>query len=68
MQNLVSLGLKAKHREISQMFSYVGQCKTGDPQGGAKFDPRAIIWALLVEAYYIKLHAKFGNPWPYGYV
>ena len=30
--------------------SYIGQCKTSDPWGGVKFDPRAIIWALLVEA------------------
>ena len=36
------------------------------PQGWAKFDPRAIFWALLVEAHEIRPHAKFGKPRPYG--
>ena len=34
----------------------------------AKSDPTAIIWALLVEAYYIKLLTKFCKLKPYGYV
>ena len=36
--------------------------------GGAKFDPRARIWTLLVEAHKIKLHAQFGKPRPNGYI
>ena len=40
----------ARYREISKT-PYKGRCKTTDPRGGAKFDPRAIIWALLVEAH-----------------
>ena len=30
---------------------YRPMCKTSDPRSGAKFDPRAIIWILLVEAH-----------------
>ena len=40
--------------------------KTYDPWGGANFDHRAIIWAILVEAHQMRLHAKFGKPRPYG--
>ena len=32
-------------------FPYISLGKTCDPQGGAKFDPRAKIWTLLVEAH-----------------
>ena len=64
MQNLVRLGLQGD----LAIFPSISQCKTCNPRGGAKFDPRAIPWALLVEAHYIKLHAKFGEPRPYGYV
>ena len=64
MQNLASLGLMDRYREILK-FSLYNPCKTCDPQGGAKFDPRAIFWALLVEAYETRLHAKFGKPRPY---
>ena len=68
MQNLVSLGVMARYREISKVFPHINQCKTSDPRGGAKFDPRAIIWALLVEAHEIKLHAIFSKLRPHGYV
>ena len=68
MQNLVSLDLTARNREIWQVFPLYDQCKTCDPRGGAKFYPRAIIWALLVESHKIKLHAKFGKPRPHGYI
>ena len=47
-------------------FPYISQWKTCDPWGGAKFDPRAISWALLVEDHKIKVHGKFGKPRPYG--
>ena len=30
-------------------FRYVNPCKTCDPWGGAKFDPRVIIWTLVVD-------------------
>ena len=33
------------------IFPNINPCKTCDPRGGAKFDPRAIPWALLVEAH-----------------
>ena len=49
-------------------FPYIIPCKTCDPWDGAKFDQRAMIWTLLVEAHLIKLHAKFSKPMPYGYV
>ena len=32
-------------------FPYITPCKSCEPQGGAKFDPKAISWALLVEAH-----------------
>ena len=51
MQNLVSLGLKAKYRESSQIFPIEAKLKLVTPGAGAKFDPKAIIWALLVEAH-----------------
>ena len=65
MQNLVSLGLMARYMKISEVFYNISQFKSCDSQGGAKFDPRAIIWALLVEAHWIGLHAKFSRPRPY---
>ena len=55
----------ARYREISKVFP-ISPNETCDPRGGAKFHPRAIIWALLVQAYEIKLHALFGKPRPYG--
>ena len=53
MQNLVSLGLMARHKGDFAIFPYISPCKTCDPQGRgrAKFDPRAIPWALLVEVH-----------------
>ena len=55
----LSLGPMARYRAISP---YISQCKTSDPRGGAKSDPRAIIWALLIHIHYMKLHAKFSKP------
>ena len=46
MQNLVALGFMAMYREISKVFP-LSPRKTSDPWGVAKFDHRAIIWALL---------------------
>ena len=68
MQNLLSLGLMARYREFPIVSPYISLNKTWDPQDGAKFDPRAIILALLVQAYLIRLLAKFGKPRPYGQV
>ena len=58
----------ARYREIWQSFPIQAHVKLVIPRGGAKFDPGAIPWALLVEAqaHYIKLHAKFSKPRPYG--
>ena len=39
MQNLVSLGLMARYREIWQFFPYISPYETCDPRGGAKFHP-----------------------------
>ena len=33
-------------------------CKTSDPWSGAIFDPRAIIWIILVDVHKIKLHTN----------
>ena len=38
--------------------------KTSDHWGGAIFDPRAIIWIILVEVHKIKLHTKYQRPGP----
>ena len=38
--------------------------KTSDIWGGAIFDPRAIIWKILVEVHKIKLHTKYQMPGP----
>ena len=57
----------ARYWEISKVIPIVSPYKTCDPRGGVKFDPMATIWALWVEAYYIKPHAKFGKPRPHGY-
>ena len=39
-------------------------CKTNEPQGRASFDLRAIIWTILVEVHYMKLHTKYQRPRP----
>ena len=41
------------------MFYYIFLCKTADHWGGANFDPRDIIWAILVEVYNTMLHTKY---------
>ena len=52
MQNLVAIGFMVRYREISEAFPIdITPCKSCEPQGGAKFDPGAISWALLVEAH-----------------
>ena len=51
MQSLVALGFVAMYSEISKVFPLSGQIKLVTPHIGAKFDPRAIIWALLVEVH-----------------
>ena len=66
MQKFESLGLMCRYKEISKVFSILAHVKLVTPKGGAKFDPRALISALLVEANYIGLHAKLGKPRPYG--
>ena len=40
----------ARYREIWQVFPLEAHVKL-DLRGSAKFDPRAIFWALSVEAY-----------------
>ena len=40
-------------------FYYIFLCKTADHWGGANFDPRDIIWAILVEVYNTMLHTKY---------
>ena len=65
MQNLASLGPIARYKEISKVPPI--KCnETCDRQGGANFDPGAIIWALSIEAHQIPLYAQFGKPRPYG--
>ena len=61
MQNLVSLGLMARYREIWQVFPIQAHAKLVTPEAGPNLNPRAIIWALLVDGI-------FGNPRPHGYV
>ena len=56
----------ARYREIWQIFPMLAFVELVTPRGGAKFDPDALHWALLVEAHKIKKHAKFGKPRPYG--
>jgi hypothetical protein len=33
--------------------------KINDPRGGTNFDPRAIIWTILVEVHFVKFHAIY---------
>ena len=35
--------------------------KINDPRGGTNFDPRAIIWTILLEVHYTMFHAKYLN-------
>ena len=47
-------GVKKKLPQNPQLyttFPYASPCKTCDPRGWAKFDPRGMLLALLVEAY-----------------
>ena len=62
MLNLVALGFMARYRGFLK-FS-LSSNKTCEPKSGAKFDPRAIIWALSVEAHYIMRHVKVVTPPP----
>ena len=63
--------LSPNEKILRHIYFFVAFCDNGDrqsepcPWGGAKFDPRTIIWATLVETQQIRLHAKFGKPWPY---
>ena len=41
--NILSLGVMVSDKRILKDFSYITLCKTGDPKGGANFDPRGII-------------------------
>ena len=41
----------ALYRSTGSSFPFINPSKTCDPWGGAKFDLRAIIWALSIEAY-----------------
>ena len=41
----------ARYREIWQFFPVLAHVKLVTPGAGAKFDPRAISWALLKEAH-----------------
>ena len=66
MQNLVALRSMARYRQISKNFPFISPSKTCGPWNGTKFDTRAMIWTLFVEAHQIKLNAKFGKPRPYG--
>ena len=47
---------------------YKANIKLVTPGVGSNLTSKVKIWALLVEAHKIKLHAKFGSPRPYGYV
>ena len=40
-------------------FHYIFLCETADPLGGAHFDSRDIIWAILVGVYNTILHTKY---------
>jgi hypothetical protein len=40
-------------------FYYMYIVKINDHRGGANFDPRAIIWTILVEVHFAKSHAKY---------
>ena len=48
MPNMKALGLAVSDKKIFKGFPYITLCKTGDPWGGANFDPRGIIWAIFV--------------------
>ena len=65
--NLGALGLTLSRRKIFHDFHYISLCKTSDPQVEAISDIRAIIWTIMVEGHYIKLHTKFGSARPNGF-
>jgi hypothetical protein len=56
--------LEEKFFNIS--FYYIHIRKTNDPWGGANFDPRAIIWTILVEVYKTMPYAKYLSSRPFG--
>ena len=49
VSNIKGLGLLLSDKKIFKVFPYM--VKTIDPQHGAIFDPRAIIWTTLVEVH-----------------
>jgi hypothetical protein len=44
---------------ITSFFLRKTWLKINDPRGGTNFDPRAIIWTILVEVHFAKSHAIY---------
>ena len=43
-------------------FLNISLCKNNDPRGGVNFDPRDIIWTILVEVHKMMMHANYKSP------
>ena len=52
------MGLLVLDEKGFKILPYMNLCKTNYPRGGSVFDPRAIIWTVLVEVQKIKLQTK----------
>ena len=57
--NIKAICLQVSEEKIFKVFLLCSYAQTCDPQGGASFDPRDIIWTNLVEVHYDMLHTKY---------
>ena len=55
---------REKKTEDGLLCSYIPTC---DPQGGASFDPRGIIWTNLVEVFKEMLYTKYQSSRPFSF-
>ena len=56
-----------RQEDFFHAFHHISLCKTCDPQGGAIFGLRGMIWTSLVEVNHVMLHTKYQDSRPYGF-
>ena len=60
--NLALIGPVVSEKKKLEDFPYMSLCKTNYSYDWASFEPRALIWTILVEVLQIKLHIKCQRP------
>ena len=62
--NIKALHLLVSENNIFKVFLLCSYDSNLWPRGGASFDPRDIIWTILVEVHYEMLHTKYQSSRP----